>query len=194
MSKIFEGILSKAIKKPLQIIKNSLDFKRKISDTKIPDNCIMVSFDVVSIYPSIPLELIKDSLRSRWTEITKFKNLPMDEFIKVIDFLMNNTYFKFNNRYFKQIYGTAVGDSCAAILCDLVFYNLEDELLNIFENDIVFYGRFVDEIFLIIPKNKLIEIFDKFNGYHERIKFTYEIENYNKLNFLDLTICRKNDG
>ena len=65
---------------------------------------------------------------------------------------MNNTYFKFNNRFFKQIYGTAIGDSCAPILCDMVFYDLESNLLSSFDFGIIFYGRYVDDIYLIIPK------------------------------------------
>ena len=85
-----------------------------------------------------------------------------------------------------------MGDPCSPILGELFFYDLEKEILDKFDIEIPFYGRYVDDTFLIIPKNKIKFVLDTFNSYHERIKFTIEIEKDNKLNFLDMHLIRNN--
>ena len=52
----------------------------------------------------------------------------------------------------------------------------------------VAYFRYVDDIFAIIPKNKLSQMVNVFNSYNDRLKFTYELENDNSISFLDLLI------
>ena len=51
------------------------------------------------------------------------------------------------------------------------------------------YCRFVDDIFLIVKSVQDIENLRL--GFVKRsvLKFTYEIENNNKLNFLDVNLC-----
>jgi len=57
----------------------------------------------------------------------------------------------------------------------------------------VFY-RYIDDIFVIIPRTELDSILKSFNGYHPRLKFTCEIENNNTLNFLNTTVIRTDNG
>jgi len=53
--------------------------------------------------------------------------------------------------------------------------------------------RYVDDIALAAPTDKIDIILDKFNDYHDRLKFTLEYESNGCLNFLDLTLKRRND-
>jgi len=46
----------------------------------------------------------------------------------------------------------------------------------------------VDDIFLIIPRNKVDIVLEIFNKYHSRLKFTHEIEINNSLNFLNVSV------
>lgn len=194
LSKLYEQILSESIKKPTQVIKNSQDFINKIKNIKIPDNYIMVSLDVVNMYPSIPFDLIKSSIKNRWEDIKKCTDIPLKEFLSGLDLLLNTTYFKFNNKFYKQIFGLPMGDPSSPILGELAFYDLENSVLNSFDFDILFYGRYVDDTFLIIPKDKLQTVFNTFNKFHPRIQFTIESEDNHQLNFLDINIHRDNQG
>jgi len=56
------------------------------------------------------------------------------------------------------------------------------------------YYRFVDDIFLIISEDKVDLILETFNGYHPRLKFTFELENNSTLNFLNTSVIRASDG
>lgn len=46
--------------------------------------------------------------------------------------------------------------------------------------------KYVDDLFLIIPRDKIDRILQKFNSQEERIQFTYEIESNGRLLFLDV--------
>ena len=67
--------------------------------------------------------------------------MPLNEFKKGIDLIMNSTYFTFNDKFYKQIYGTAIGDSSSPIVCDIVFFDLENKILKSFGFEITYYGR-----------------------------------------------------
>src|SRR5580765_6586553 len=45
----------------------------------------------------------------------------------------------------------------------------------------------------MIPRDKIDNILSTFNNYHDRLKFTHEVEDNNKINFLNTTVLRK-DG
>jgi len=55
--------------------------------------------------------------------------------------------------------------------------DLEREVLEIFEFDIPFYYRYVDDIVLVVSTSKIDLVFNKFNSIHPRLKFTIEIGN-----------------
>lgn len=54
--------------------------------------------------------------------------------------------------------------------------DLNNDILNSFNFNIMTYYRYVDDIFLIAPENKVDTILGRFNSQHERIKFTIEKE------------------
>ena len=81
-----------------------------------------------------------------------------------------------------------MGSPLSPILADLVIQDLEK---NIFQNlitHIPVYYRYVDDIVLAASKNKINDILDSFNAYHERIKFTVDHGDEDCINFLDLKL------
>jgi len=51
----------------------------------------------------------------------------------------------------------------------------------------------VDDIILAAPNDKIDLILESFNNYHERLKFTVELEKDRSLSFLDLLITISNN-
>ena len=47
---------------------------------------------------------------------------------------------------------------------------------------------------MIVRKDKLHPILNTFNKFHPKIQFTYELENNNRLNFLDILLIKNTDG
>lgn len=57
---------------------------------------------------------------------------------------------------------------------------------------IKYINKYVDDIFAIVKKNDVEEILKVFNTQRSKIQFTTEVEDGNKLAFLDVEIHRSN--
>ena len=78
-------------------IKDSIDIMKKIKHLKIiPDNAILVvTTDVLGLYPSIPYEV---GLRALKEELSKRreKKISSKDFVKITEFVLKKNYFEFN--------------------------------------------------------------------------------------------------
>jgi len=102
-------------------------------------------------------------------------------------------YFTFNNMIYKQTYDAPMGSSLSPIVADIVMQDLETEYINKFDFHLTLYYRYVDDIVLAAPTDKINLILESFNNYHERLKFTVEHEKDRPLSFLDLLITISNN-
>ena len=72
-------------------IKISGDFIRKIKNlTGIPEGAILVTADVVRLYPTIPHQARLEALRNALDE-NKF--ISTDDIVKMVEFVLKNNYF-----------------------------------------------------------------------------------------------------
>ena len=81
-----------------------------------------------------------------------------------------------------------MGSPLSPILADLVIQDLENNIFSTLTMHISFYYRYVDDIVLAAPKDKINNILDSFNAYHERIKFTVDHGDEFGINFLDVKL------
>ena len=73
--------------------------------------------------------------------------------------------------------------------------DLETDCLNVLKNEFnckpIFYFRYVNDTCMCIKKDE-VDLVDKtFNSWNENLKFTFEVESYNRINFLDVTLIRR---
>ena len=68
----------------------------------MPDNAILVTADVVGLYPSIPhqadINTLKEALDKR-----PLKKIPTNDLIKMAEFVLSNNFLKFNSDTFQEI-------------------------------------------------------------------------------------------
>ena len=193
MAKFFKNIL-KSVPKPFSNMKNSFEFINKIKNLKIPNNYAMVSLDVISFFTNIPLDLVLISIEKRWYCISKFTKLSLEQFKLGIKILMEQSFFKFNHRFYRQTFGTPRGSPISPSLAGFVMQDLETDIFKRIQFDIPVYFCYVDDTFLLIPKDKIHYILTMFNSYHKRLQFTYDLENNNCLNFLNISVIKHSDN
>ncbi|XP_062705197.1 uncharacterized protein LOC134287419 [Aedes albopictus] len=106
---------------------------------------------------------------------------------------MDTSYFVFRNQFYEQIEGTAMGNPLSPVLADLVMGILLDTVTS--KTDIVFtvLRKYVDDLMLVIPADRLQQVLDIFNSYHPSIQFTFEVETDGRLPYLDMTLVRQED-
>ena len=94
-------------------IKDFNDFIKKIKHLKnILDNNILLTVDVVGLYPNIPhkaeLRTLQEVLDRREEKRTSTEHL-----VKMVEFMLKNNYFEFNGQVKHQISGTAISTKSA---------------------------------------------------------------------------------
>jgi len=185
-----QRILHVSLPTPHSYVKNSYDLIDRLSDLHIPEDCGLVSFDVVSLFTNVPTDIVIDAINERWPLIEKHSSLPKEEFLLAIKMILQSTYFTFNNIYYKQTFGAPMGSPLSPIAADLVLQKLEIKVLKEFPVKPIFYYRFVDDIALAAPFYCLDNLIHNFNSFHPRLHFTMEVGG-RELNFLDLTIINR---
>ncbi|XP_052746613.1 uncharacterized protein LOC128199716 [Bicyclus anynana] len=127
-------------------------------------------------------------------EINKTHPSEMAELIELTHICMEQNYFRFNNDYYQQNEGLAMGSPLSPLMADIFMDDFENK--NIVKNNhILYYYRYVDDIIICwTGTDRQLDVFvDKLNNLHPKIKFKLEIEQNNSLNFLDVTITRVNN-
>lgn len=190
----FNLILRDSISISEQSVKNSWEFKKIIIQKTVPDDYVMISLDVVAMFPNISLALVKKAILNRWDKIKTRTRLCQKDFIEGIEFIMNSTYFKFNGSFYRQKFGTPIGSVISPILAEMVMEDLEIFVFEKLDFVLPFYFRYVDDTLLCVPLSKLQMVIDTFNSFHPKLQFTHEIEQDKKINFLDIEVIRGRDG
>lgn len=180
-------------------LKNTFEFIQKIKDLEVKKSDLLISFDVKSLFPSIPTEEVLMILKKRLEKDEKLKNrtnLNVEDILEITSFCLKKTYFQFNGKIYQQLDGLAMGSPLSPTLANLFMDDLEKKIL---DNQSILkpkiWLRYVDDIFAIWPHSKEeLEIFLTYiNSQNNRIKFTTEEETKNGLPFLDVLVQKKNE-
>ena len=159
----------------------------------IPANAILVTADVVVLYPSIPYEAGLKALREVLDK-RKQHTIPTSELIRMADFVLKNNYFKFNGQIKQQISGTAIGTKFAPPYACLFMDKIETAFLETQQLQPLVWFRYIDDIFFIWThgEQELQNFLRSLNEFHTDIKFTYE-SSKESIAFLDLKVTVKNN-
>ena len=164
-------------------------FVDRVKDLHVAEDEMMVSFDVVALYPSIPqdeaISLIRHHLEHDLDLRDKTKMTP-DEIIELFEICVNDTYFVFNMKLYAQVEGLAIGASTSGFAADIFMERIEKNALSSIAHPPKIWCRFVDDTFTIILIIIYIALFDALNSQHHRIKVTSEIQSDDKLSFLEV--------
>ena len=150
----------------------------------------MVSYDVTSLFTNIPLkETIEIAVNTILEKNPKIK-ISKGELTKLFNFATSETHFLFNDKYYDQINGVAMGSPVAPVLANLFMSHYENKWIEEYrEYDISFYIRYVDSIFCLLESEEAANDFLSYiNSKHSEIKFTMETEKEKTLPFLDVLI------
>ena len=192
VAKFMVPILSPIANGPLTIT-NSFDFNKELLEQNA--SLFMGSLDVDALFISIPLD---DTIDIGVEELFKNKDevnkLSKKEVKELLNLATKESLFLFDNVYYYQIDGVAMGSPLGPTLANLFMSYHEQIWLNECPLDFKpkFYRRYVDDIFILVNKIEDIEKFkDYLNSKHSNINFTSEIETDCKMPFLDILIERK---
>lgn len=113
--------------------------------------------------------------------------------LSLLNHCLCQNYFSFNRTIYQQPDGLAMGSCLSPFLADIFMDSLENNhIINNNNTEILHWFRYVDDClcFLDCDRVQAENLLQKINNIHPNISFTLEMENNNKINFLDLSISR----
>ena len=171
-------------------IKDTFDFVSRLSKFNFSSSH-MVSFDVISLFTNIPLDLVIDIVLQKIysnKEMTLLHGLTKAQFKKLLTWTTKTTTFQFNKQYYKQTNGVAMRSPLAPLLADLCMNWIIDQTKQIRPQPTLFY-RYVDDCFALFSSQKeILKFHQQLNMIHPNIQFTYEAAENHQMPFLDVWI------
>ena len=155
----------------------------------------MVSFDVVSLFTRVPLD---DSIEIIFQRLVEDETLETrstilaNETCSLIELCLRCTYFQFQDTFYEQLEGTAMGSPLSPIVANIFMESFESNALILFHVQPKQWVRYVDNTFIIWTHEDA-----ELNSFHDHlnsIQFTKEEEVDGKIPFLDVLVVRKTGG
>ena len=183
VSILLERILNQLLRLVPAHIWNTQDALRSLRETypslKAKASTIIVSMDVVALYPSIPIE---DGIEATIQKLAVHKEdidilgLTLEDIRELLKLVLNNNYFTFNAKVYRQRHGVAMGNHLAPPFAILFMDQLEQKMLETAEKTPALYKRYVDDNLMTWEHGEedLKRFFEHCNSRHPNIKFTWE--------------------
>ena len=134
----------------------------------IPQDTILVSMDVTSLYTNIPQQ---EGIQTVCSAYENFYNnnppIPSHYFKEMLSLILKQNSFKF------KTHGTAMGTKMAVAFPNIFMAEIETNLLNQSRIKPIAWKRYIDDVFsLWDTKKENLDIFiTQANTYHPTIKF-----------------------
>ena len=202
LSNLIDILLKPFIIHVKSYIKDSVDFLNKCK-RQSSDSNLLVTFDVKSLYTSIPHEFGLEAIKF-WLEKhpqSLHKRFSKDFILESSKFILENNTCTFNDEYYTQISGTAMGTIFAPTYATLTMGYLEIKLYEtceikfnttvrnfIYDN----WSRFLDDCEIILNREMMTPetLLQILNSLNPAIQFTMETSSL-EIPFLDILIQQK---
>jgi hypothetical protein len=177
-------------------LQNSYDFSTTIQNIPEASKLFMCSLDIQSLYTNVPvketIEIILSKLYDN-NSIALYEGFSEQQFKKLLELSLQDTYFRFNKLLYNQTEGLAMGSALSPVVANIFLTDFERKHLDTcpIEFKPLFYRRYLDDTFILFKSElQSVNFFQYFNSRHPQICFTKEDEQENKLSFLDVTVTR----
>jgi len=164
-SKYLDKLLQPLAKQTAFYVKNSFTFLADLSTKRFSSSAVILTADVDSLYPSIPIE---DGLvqLSEFLRISKVKDKEINFIVDLTSWVLKNNFIEFGNLFFLQTKGTAMGTPVAVAFATIYLAMLERTVL--FQCvlldpsfSVLYAKRYIDDIFSVFRVRSHAELFIK---------------------------------
>ncbi|XP_075709805.1 uncharacterized protein LOC142743193 [Rhinoderma darwinii] len=181
-------------------LKDSSQLIRDLNNFNGSYNFSKVSFltaDVSALYLNIPHTLGIEAMSHFLSSEIRIPIEQNNFLLQCIDFILQHNTFMFENKYYRQIKGCAMGSRFAPSYANLFMGMFEENYIwceHPFRENILLYKRFIDDLFFVwrgdeASATAFIEFLNT-NTFGLNFTYTYSGE---KIYFLDLTNCKNGD-
>ena len=175
-------------------VQDSFDFVNCVRSIDI-SNSFLCSFDAVSLFTNVPLEETISYINTICDHFCIQLPINFDFLRSLILLCTQNIQFSFNQNFYFQKDGVAMGSPLGPILADIFLGFLETFHLRQCNVSPSHFFRYVDDTFAVFSSPSSVQPFlDLLNSLHSNLCFTCESEHNNSLPFLDVLVQRSDSG
>ena len=184
ISKFVDAHIKDYVPKTKSYVRDTQHFISRLKTVgTLPQNALLVTLDVSSLYTNIPN---REGILAVATHLRRDRTKdPITPYIlQLLELVLHNTNFTFNEDHYLQTGGTAMGTALAPNYANLFMGRFETKALDGWPLKPTLWLRFIDDIFMIWPhgRDELDNFIKYLNSIHEKIKFTSEVSK-NEINF-----------
>ena len=198
ISKFLDQFLLPIVKKQFTYVRDTSDFIQKVEKIIIPKQALLVCLDITSMYTNVqfPLALkcVREALENNPPinyKMMGFKQPSIESLLALLNVILHRNAFRFNNEFWLQTIGVAMGGAASPEISDIVVHHVEKIILKLEPERIHTWLRFRDDIFCIWlgSGDELNAFVHNANGVYPSFQFKVEWS-LQSVHFLDLTVYK----
>ncbi|BHF71889.1 hypothetical protein SprV_0401495000 [Sparganum proliferum] len=136
-------------------VRSASEVLEKLKGVGVLSSDVMVSFDVTSLFTSIPQDLAVETMellpREKYDETEN--RLGHAQIIQLLQFCLE-TYFTFDGTIYEQVKGTPMGSPISGLIAEAVLQRLESLVSR--HHRPKFWVRYVDDAFVVIERDRVM--------------------------------------
>ena len=158
----------------------------------------IVSFDVKNLFTQVRIDEALGVTEERLTSdqsLTERTSIPSPQLVELVELCLRSSYFQFEDSFYEQADGTAMGSPPSPVIANLYMESLEEAVISSAELQPNLWVCYVDDTFVIRThgQEELHQFHQHLNNQHPNIQFTMEEESGCKLAFLNVLVTRKDE-
>lgn len=161
-----------------------------MKELRIPSDSYFFSMDVDNLYTNIPIAAGIDCVKKIFEKYPDPKR-PDQELLELLDINLTRNDFLFNEQFYLQVKGTAMGKKFAPAYANIFMANWEEEVFSKLSKKPVCYLRYLDDIWGIWvgSKQEFEDFIGILNSHNPSIKLKTVLDEHS-IDFLDTTVFK----
>lgn len=152
--KFIDNFLTPLANKHPSYLKDTNDFISKIRHRIIPQDGILFTADVTSLYTNMDLNRTMAVVR-RQLMANPVPGRPDDYILDLLNIIIKNNDFDFNGKTYLQCKGVSMGRSFCPALANLYLLDFDQQAMHSFKIKPILFFRYLDDIWGVFPGSEI---------------------------------------